>query len=90
MNLLNINLIRIVYYLHANIIKARFGILEKLDLSPNSLLFFRQTKCDTSLIKDGHLLNLFNFKNQFEKLIDNHSKIYYKFHPYYYDVEFNI
>jgi FMN phosphatase YigB (HAD superfamily) len=52
------------------------------NVTPNSALFVGQMMNDKSVICDGHMLTLLDFKDQFEEILGNYAKVYYARHPY--------
>lgn len=53
-----------------------------LDLAQNSAMFVGQTLSDKAICKDGKMLSILDFKDKFEQLTKEYSKVYYSRHPY--------
>ncbi len=51
-------------------------------LSANSALFVGQMLNDKSVCDDGKMLSVLDYKERFDLLCENHSKVYYARHPY--------
>ena len=62
--------------------RAKLYMTQGLGLEGNSCLFLGQTNVDKSLIEDGKIKSLFDFKDDFERLGQEYSKVYFKIHPY--------
>jgi hypothetical protein len=70
------------YFFEASLIRSRNIVLNNINLEENSALFLEQTASDASLIKNGKILNILDFKNQFMQKTKDFNVIYYKKHPY--------
>lgn len=57
-------------------------VIDNIVISKNSALFIGQTLEDKAVCKDGKMLNLLDFKIEFERLGKEHSKVYYSRHPF--------
>ncbi len=55
---------------------------KKVRLEKGSALFAGQTEIDKSLICDGELLSLLDFKEEFQEITQKYTKVYFKKHPY--------
>jgi len=53
-----------------------------LVISPNSAIFVGQLLTDKALLKDGQMMSLLDFKDEFSEITKRHSKIYYARHPF--------
>lgn len=54
----------------------------ELNIAPNSALFVGQTLLDKAICKNGKMLTVLDFKDEFETAGKLYSKIYYSRHPY--------
>lgn len=54
----------------------------KFDAKENSALFVGQTLNDKAIAHRGVMLNLLDYKNEFECLTKSHERIYYSRHPF--------
>ncbi|MDC0857266.1 hypothetical protein OAP83_00970 [Rickettsiales bacterium] len=70
------------YFFEASLIKSRNIVANNIHLEENSALFLEQTVSDASLIKNGKILNVLDFRNQFIQKTKDFNVIYYKKHPY--------
>lgn len=52
------------------------------DVLPNSALCVGQMLNDKSVLCDGRMLSLLDFKDRFEQIAAEHSRVYYSRHPY--------
>lgn len=52
------------------------------DVLPKSALFVGQMLNDKSVLCDGRMLSVLDFKDQFEQIAAEHSRVYYSRHPY--------
>ncbi|MBV8871238.1 MAG: hypothetical protein JO014_00710 [Metakosakonia sp.] len=75
------------YWLYAD--RLRVGafkgwkrVIDNIKIKPNSVLFVGQTLEDKAVCRDGKMLNLLDFKREFEQLGSEYSKVYYSRHPY--------
>lgn len=69
-------------YNNTNFERAKLYITRGLGLQDNSCLFLGQTNVDKSIIKDGKIFSIFDFKERFENLGNAYEKVYYKIHPF--------
>ncbi|MFA6990053.1 MAG: hypothetical protein WC197_08295, partial [Candidatus Gastranaerophilaceae bacterium] len=71
-------------YLHdnTNFERARLYAAKGLHLEDNSCLFLGQTNIDKSLIKNGNVVSIFDYKKEFEKICTDYNKVYFKIHPF--------
>lgn len=69
------------FELGAHLISAQ-SVQRQLNVKPNSLLVVGQTKLDKSLISDGKLVDLRDFKDELVRLANDYENIYFKPHPY--------
>lgn len=70
------------YFFEASLIRSRNIVVNNINLEEKSALFLEQTVSDASLIKNGKILNILDFKNQFIQKTKDFNVIYYKKHPY--------
>ncbi|EEZ4370081.1 HAD-IA family hydrolase, partial [Escherichia coli] len=57
-------------------------IIDNIKIKPNSALFIGQTLEDKAVSKNGKMLNLLDFKKEFEQLGIEYGKVYYSRHPF--------
>lgn len=57
-------------------------VIDNIKVKPNSALFVGQTLEDKAVCKNGNMLNLLDFKKEFEQLGSQYSKVYYSRHPF--------
>ncbi len=55
---------------------------KKVCLEKGSALFTGQVEIDKSLIKDGKILSILDYKKEFSDIAKRYKKIYFKKHPY--------
>ncbi|MCU7800114.1 MAG: hypothetical protein KZQ70_08200 [gamma proteobacterium symbiont of Lucinoma myriamae] len=78
------------YQLHSQVFSIYAGLhtasisrmSKKIRLQKGSALFTGQVEVDKSLIKDGKILSLLDFKNEFSEVAQRYKKVYFKKHPY--------
>lgn len=71
-----------IYSIQAGIHSATISRMPKLNISENSVLFTGQVEIDKSLLKNGDILSILNFEDEFKELSKEYNKIYFKKHPY--------
>lgn len=72
------------FYQNAMFLKAKAGVSEfckKFYIEPDSAVFFAQTNMDCSLLDGSRIVNLLDYKDQFEQICKTYNKVYYKIHP---------
>lgn len=77
-----------VFYLYADKLKIQSymgwdrygGNLDKY-LVPNAALFIGQTLTDKAVCRNGTMLNVLNFKDEFARLTSEHEHVYFSRHP---------
>ncbi|KAB7693636.1 HAD family hydrolase [Plesiomonas shigelloides] len=62
--------------------KGWMRVIDNMKISPNSALFIGQTLEDKAVCKNGKMLNLLDFKGEFERLGKKYSTVYYSRHPF--------
>ena len=72
----------VIYYNAAKIRTLYNRSYEDDEYIKNSLLILGQTEIDLSLIKDGKIASLYDFKDTLMSLANRYNHIYYKPHPY--------
>lgn len=70
------------YTIQAGIHSATISRMPKLNIEKNSVLFTGQVEIDKSLLRNGDILSILDFKEEFKNLSSKYNKIYYKKHPY--------
>ena len=55
---------------------------KKVHLEKGSALFTGQVEIDKSLIKDGKVLSILDYKKEFSNIAKRYKKVYFKKHPY--------
>jgi HAD superfamily hydrolase (TIGR01549 family) len=79
------NLSEEYFYLYANRLRIQsykgFKRSEP-DLPPGTALFVGQMMEDKAICRDGTMLNILNFKKQFETLLSDHPRVLYSRHPH--------
>ncbi|MDR1168452.1 MAG: radical SAM protein [Heliobacteriaceae bacterium] len=75
-----------MFYIYAGMHRAGFD-LKPADIKPNSVLFAGQTNVDKSLYSSGKILSIYDFKDKIEEFGEKYNKVYYKPHPYNYDLD---
>lgn len=75
------------FYIYANLIKAQTKSWYDTKIEPNSLLFTGQTNVDQSLYLNGNVMKIFDFEDQLREFGKKYSKVYYKPHPFNYELE---
>jgi len=70
------------YYIQAGIHNATISRMTDLNITENSVLFTGQVEIDKSLLRNGDILSVLDFKDEFIKLSKYYNKIYFKKHPY--------
>lgn len=75
-----------LFYIYANSIKA-FAGQDPLDIEENSLLLAGQTNSDKALFDGSKMLSIFDYEDEIIELSKKYEKIYYKPHPYNFDLE---
>lgn len=55
---------------------------KKWRFEKNSALFTGQVEIDKSLIKDGKILSILDYKEEFSNIAKRYKKVYFKKHPY--------
>ena len=78
------------FYFFADLIRAesyRKYSYNRHPLDKNSAVFFAQTPIDRSLLdfEKKKIVNLFDYKNEFEEICSNYDRVYFKSHPHYKD-----
>ncbi|MGO2339855.1 MAG: hypothetical protein ACTH5M_04565 [Psychrobacter sp.] len=76
------------YFLYANKMKIesymgwnKYEGMIKDNIYENSAVFIGQTLTDKAVCKEGVMLNVLDFKEQFEKLTEEYDHVYYSRHP---------
>jgi hypothetical protein len=64
----------------ANSLKIYYG--QRRALLPKSLLFVGQTKIDLSLLKDGKIHDIYDFKKELGTMFAQYKNVYFKKHPF--------
>ncbi len=70
-------------YVQAGIHAGTVVRMKPAAMPDNSCLLLGQTKVDKSLIKDSRVLSLDDFRDDLRRLAGEHSRIYFKRHPYH-------
>jgi len=71
-----------VFHIQAGLHKATVSRMTPLPIPADSCLCVGQTRVDKSLVAQGRILSLLDYRDEVQRIIDRHSRTYFKPHPY--------
>lgn len=75
-----------LFFIHAGILKAVTD-LHAPEIEENTALIAGQTTVDKSLYNNGRVMTIFDFEDKIIKLGKQYGKVYYKPHPFNYELD---